>query len=356
MLSEIFRKFLVAVVLILPATVSFGDVSLSTKEESSLRVLFREMDEELLGLDFSSTAAQSDHMIQRCRALARAFSKNGPLTVHGHVKSLMVTDKNQAIVKVERIFEWYEYTGGEKAQKGISSIWSPYGLRFEIEPREAIQINKGDPITITGHVQFAPSISMVPLNQLNRPVLVTFKPTKSVGAIGSFIFTDFDVSFGKKDFPGVVEIRQKSVAQPAVAKSLVQPEKRVRNNADIRGKNPRPQPNGTAGDIASGGALLILMLPIFMMLIFLAVEGFWLVSLIHCILNPNLKGNDRLVWILLTIFLNWIGALLYWFIGKPKSGPSKKNKAPTPQWSPISSVPPPVSKAMDHDRFKPPNR
>lgn len=94
---------------------SFASGSLNEKQ--SLRVLFRQMDEQLMGLDQNSTGAQSAQAIQECRGLAQTFSENGPVTIHGHVKNIQLKDGNQAILRIERVSEWYEYTGSKTAKK-----------------------------------------------------------------------------------------------------------------------------------------------------------------------------------------------------------------------------------------------
>jgi len=40
-----------------------------------------------------------------------------------------------------------------------------------------------------------------------------------------------------------------------------------------------------------------------------------LIALID-IVKSNFKGNDKLIWVLVVIFLHWIGALLYFIIGR----------------------------------------
>jgi hypothetical protein len=61
-------------------------------------------------------------------------------------------------------------------------------------------------------------------------------------------------------------------------------------------------------------------------LIFLLVGGvigllcsvFWLWMLIHAISNKNLTDGEKVVWVLVIIFLPFLGSVLYYFIGKPK--------------------------------------
>jgi len=43
---------------------------------------------------------------------------------------------------------------------------------------------------------------------------------------------------------------------------------------------------------------------------------FWLWMLINAIKNPSLSGNERLIWILVIIFLPCVGSLIYFFMAK----------------------------------------
>lgn len=44
----------------------------------------------------------------------------------------------------------------------------------------------------------------------------------------------------------------------------------------------------------------------------------WLWLLIHAIRNKGLTDGERIVWVLVIIFLPCLGPLLYFFIGRPK--------------------------------------
>jgi len=44
----------------------------------------------------------------------------------------------------------------------------------------------------------------------------------------------------------------------------------------------------------------------------------WLWALIDAIRNPSLVGNQRIVWVLVIIFLPCLGAFLYLVIGRSK--------------------------------------
>lgn len=43
---------------------------------------------------------------------------------------------------------------------------------------------------------------------------------------------------------------------------------------------------------------------------------FWIWMIIDCIGNRALTGTSKIVWLLVVIFLHFIGALLYFFLGR----------------------------------------
>jgi len=43
----------------------------------------------------------------------------------------------------------------------------------------------------------------------------------------------------------------------------------------------------------------------------------WLRSLIDCLMNEPSEGNDKIVWLLIIIFLSLLGALLYLTVRRP---------------------------------------
>ncbi len=68
--------------------------------------------------------------------------------------------------------------------------------------------------------------------------------------------------------------------------------------------------------IVSGVVGIILFL--FAGLLSLACFAFWLWMLVHAIGNKGLSDGERIVWVLVVIFLPFLGSILYFFIGKPK--------------------------------------
>ena len=46
---------------------------------------------------------------------------------------------------------------------------------------------------------------------------------------------------------------------------------------------------------------------------------FWLWMLIDCLKNPRIQGTEKLIWVLVIIFLHVIGPLLYFFLAKEQT-------------------------------------
>ena len=62
------------------------------------------------------------------------------------------------------------------------------------------------------------------------------------------------------------------------------------------------------------GGFVFLML--FMMLVFVFLFVFWILMIIDCV-KRNFKGeNDKVVWILVLVFLYFLGAIIYYFVVK----------------------------------------
>lgn len=46
---------------------------------------------------------------------------------------------------------------------------------------------------------------------------------------------------------------------------------------------------------------------------------FWIWMLIHAITNRGLDSIEKLIWVLVILFLHFLGALIYFFVGRPKA-------------------------------------
>jgi len=65
-------------------------------------------------------------------------------------------------------------------------------------------------------------------------------------------------------------------------------------------------------------SLLGLLAILFVGLVVLAAFVFWIWMLIHAIRNKGLTDMERLMWVVVVLFLHFLGALLYFFIGRTK--------------------------------------
>jgi len=50
----------------------------------------------------------------------------------------------------------------------------------------------------------------------------------------------------------------------------------------------------------------------------LAAFVFWIWMLIHAVTNKGISDGEKIAWVLVIFFLHFIGALIYFFIGRPK--------------------------------------
>ncbi|WP_445475235.1 PLDc N-terminal domain-containing protein [Methanococcoides methylutens] len=58
----------------------------------------------------------------------------------------------------------------------------------------------------------------------------------------------------------------------------------------------------------------------FLMFAGLAVAStlFWFWMLIDCVMNEPSQGNDKLIWVIIIVFTQLLGALIYFFFRRPK--------------------------------------
>ena len=71
------------------------------------------------------------------------------------------------------------------------------------------------------------------------------------------------------------------------------------------------------GSIIGGAFGLLVWL--LMAAISLACFAFWLWMLIHAITNKGLGDGEKIVWVIVIIFVPFVGSLIYFFIGRPKA-------------------------------------
>ena len=70
-----------------------------------------------------------------------------------------------------------------------------------------------------------------------------------------------------------------------------------------------------AGIVAAGLGLVFL---IFIWGLAALAFVFWIWMLVHAITNKGLSDVEKIVWVLVVLFLHFLGALIYFFVGRPK--------------------------------------
>ena len=80
------------------------------------------------------------------------------------------------------------------------------------------------------------------------------------------------------------------------------------------------------GDI--GGMIFVLMLLAVIIPIALALFAFWIWMLVSAVQNKGLSEGEKIAWVLILVFVHWLGAILYFFVGHPKR---KTPLAPPPK-------------------------
>jgi hypothetical protein len=46
--------------------------------------------------------------------------------------------------------------------------------------------------------------------------------------------------------------------------------------------------------------------------------GFWIWMLVDCLKNRALRDTEKLIWVLVIVLLNWLGAVVYFFVARSK--------------------------------------
>ena len=68
-----------------------------------------------------------------------------------------------------------------------------------------------------------------------------------------------------------------------------------------------------AAPLVFGGGLVLFSLVLGIVALIL-----WIWAIIDAIQNPVLSSNERLIWILVIVLTNWVGALIYLAIGRKR--------------------------------------
>jgi len=52
----------------------------------------------------------------------------------------------------------------------------------------------------------------------------------------------------------------------------------------------------------------------------LLLTAFWIWMLVHAVTNNALSDGEKVAWVLIILFLHCLGALIYFFVGRPRKG------------------------------------
>jgi len=69
------------------------------------------------------------------------------------------------------------------------------------------------------------------------------------------------------------------------------------------------------GSLLAGAGIVGLMVG----LLGLACLVFWVWMLIHAIRNKGLRDTEKIIWVLVIVLVQVLGALIYFFVGRPKA-------------------------------------
>ena len=67
-----------------------------------------------------------------------------------------------------------------------------------------------------------------------------------------------------------------------------------------------------------GFAVFMILLMLLLFAVSIALLVFWVMMIGDCAKRKNLSDNERVVWILVLVFLQALGALIYYFAVKKK--------------------------------------
>ena len=67
------------------------------------------------------------------------------------------------------------------------------------------------------------------------------------------------------------------------------------------------------------GGMILLLIWVIGGVISLACFVFWLWMLVHAITNKGISDVEKIMWVLVIIFLPVIGSIIYFFVGKSKA-------------------------------------
>ena len=80
--------------------------------------------------------------------------------------------------------------------------------------------------------------------------------------------------------------------------------------------------------VAVGIMLMHLLFILGFMLFGICALAFWIWMLVDCLNHESSDGNDKIVWTLVIVFANWLGALIYFFVRRKERTRTKTSTPP----------------------------
>ena len=69
---------------------------------------------------------------------------------------------------------------------------------------------------------------------------------------------------------------------------------------------------------AIGAMTIVFMIRGAIIAVGIAAMVFWIVALVDCVRRDFPGSNDKIVWVLVIVFTHLLGAIIYWFAGRPR--------------------------------------
>jgi hypothetical protein len=74
------------------------------------------------------------------------------------------------------------------------------------------------------------------------------------------------------------------------------------------------------------GGVGIIMLLLFFIPFGLLLTAFWIWMLVDAAKNKGLEQNEKIIWIIVIALLHWLGAIVYFFAGRPKQNTAARTQ------------------------------
>ena len=63
----------------------------------------------------------------------------------------------------------------------------------------------------------------------------------------------------------------------------------------------------------------MVLVSMFAVVFSIAATAFWIWMLVDCLTQMDSQGNDKIIWALVILFANFLGASIYYFVQRPQN-------------------------------------